>query len=448
MRGILPFAVASRKMSAVSAAQPLEKVVYLNFLRRPHQQAVHDALAKHRFACVVMHRRAGKTAGALSELVEGALGAKRPASRFGYLAPSYQQAKRIAWDSEWGIKRFTAPIPGMGYHETELRVDFPNGSRIQLGGAENIDAWRGVYWDGVVIDEPAQIDKRFWPEIIRPALSDRGGWALFIGTPQGEDYFYDLFSNARAGQDPEWSALLYRWNDTNILPASEIDSARRNMSEEAFAREYECSFTAGVEGAYYARLMDEVDRQGRVMNVRYDPRYPVRTAWDLGYGDATAIWMAQTVGNEVRLLRYIQDRGQPLRFYHEQLAKTGYSIIQDILPHDAGAHELGTGQSREETLRSLGRNPRVLPIVKKDDQIEAVRNLIPRCVFDAEGTALGRKALRHYRVDTNRRTGEGRLPLHDQWSHGADAFAQLAVGLRYASLVKKPRRVPDVRWIT
>lgn len=425
-----------------------EQVVYLNFTRRPHQEAVHEALGRHRFVATVMHRRAGKTAGSLSELVEGALGAKKPASRFGYLAPSYQQAKRIAWDSEWGIKRFTSPIPGMSYHETELRVDFPNGSRIQLGGAENIDSWRGVYWDGVVIDEPAQIDPRFWPEIIRPALSDRGGWALFIGTPSGEDYFYDLFSKARSGQDPEWAGLLYRWNDTHILPASEIESARRNMSEEAFAREYECSFTAGVEGAYYARLMDEVDRQGRVMTVRYDPRYPARTAWDLGYGDATAIWIVQSVGNEVRVLRYFEDRGQPLRHYHEFLSKTGISIIQDILPHDAGAHELGTGQSREETLRSLGRNPRVLPIVKKEDQIEAVRNLLPRCVFDGEGTSLGRKHLRHYRVDKNRRTGEGRGPLHDEHSHGADAFAQLAVGLRHASLVKRPLRKPSTAWIT
>ena len=428
-----------------AAAQPQH--IYLGFQRRPHQQAVHDALQKQRFAVAVMHRRAGKTAGALAELVEGAIGAKRPAARFGYLAPSYAQAKRIAWDSEWGVKRFTNPIPGMSYHETEMRVDFPNGSRIQLGGAENIDSWRGVYWDGVVIDEPAQMEPKFWPEVIRPALSDRQGWALFIGTPQGEDYFYDLFTRAMGNADPDWTGHLYRWNDTGVLPTSEIESARRGMSEEAFAREYECSFTAGVEGAYYARLMDEVDRQGRVQSVRCDPRYPVSTGWDLGYGDATAIWIAQTVGSEVRLLRYLEDRGQPLRHYDQLLRQTGITIGQDLLPHDAAAHELGSGASREETLRLLGRNVRVLPIIKKDDQIEAVRNLLPRCVFDAEGTAIGRKSLRHYREDRNRRTGEARRPLHDHFSHGADAFAQLAAGLRNSSLMKQKPRRPNLKWI-
>ena len=284
--------------------------IYLGFERRPHQQAVHLALKERRFAVAVMHRRAGKTAGAISELVEGALETKRPAARFGYLAPSYAQAKRIAWDSEWGVKKFTSQIPGVSYHETELRVDFPSGARIQLGGAENIDAWRGVYWDGVVIDEPAQIDGRFWPEIIRPALSDRLGWALFIGTPQGEDYFYELFVRARSGQDPEWSAHLYRWSDTNQLLPGEVESARRMMSEEAFSREYECSFTAGIDGAHYARLMDAVDRDGRVQTIRYDARYPAVSAWDLGFGDATAIWIAQQVGGEVRILRYLEDRGQ------------------------------------------------------------------------------------------------------------------------------------------
>jgi hypothetical protein len=214
------------------------------------------------------------------------------------------------------------------------------------------------------------------------------------------------------------------------------------MSPEQFAREYECSFAAGIEGSYYARALDEAAAQGRICAVRYDPRYPVITGWDLGFGDATGIWCAQPLGGEVRILRYIEDRQRKLADYHEMLLATGLKVSQDYLPHDAAAHEYISGRSREETLRSLGRMITVLPAVRKDDQIEAVRNLLPRCVFDAEGCADGLRHLRHYRVRPMSRgtlRTEGRDPLHDEHSHAADAFAQLAVGIREPARVKRAK---------
>jgi phage terminase large subunit len=196
--------------------------------------------------------------------------------------------------------------------------------------------------------------------------------------------------------------------------------------------------------------MDEVATQGRITTVRYDPRYSVVTGWDLGFGDATAIWCAQAVGGEIRILRYLEDRGRKLADYHSLLVETGLKISQDFLPHDAAAHELIAGRSREETLRSLGRPIKVLPPVRKDDQIEAVRNLIPRCVFDAEGCAEGIKHLRHFRIRPVARGGlktEGREPLHDEHSHGADAFAQLAIGIRDPNRVKRAKNKPNTNWI-
>lgn len=424
---------------------------HLEYSPRDHQRQVSDALDAHRFVVAVMHRRAGKTTGAQWRLIDSALKCPRNAPRYAYIAPSFTQAKQIAWDGDHGFKRILDPVRDLvAFNESELRVDFESGARIKLGGAENVDAWRGQYLDGVVLDEVAQMDPRFWPEVIRPCLSDRGGWALFIGTPAGEDAFFELYQRAASGTDPDWAAFRFRWQDTGVLPIHEIESARRDMSPEQFAREYECSFGAGIEGAYYARALDEAMTEGRIGVAKYDPRFPVVTGWDLGWGDATVIWCAQAVGGEIRILRCIEDRNRKLADYHEMLVATGLKISQDYLPHDAAAHEQIAGRSREETLRSLGRPVRVLPIVRKDDQIEAVRNLLPRCVFDAEGCAEGIRHLRHYRVRPVSRGAnrvEGREPLHDEHSHAADAFAQLAIGIREPSRVARKKIQPNTKWV-
>lgn len=435
----------------MTAAAVQYEHTYLGYEPRDHQRQVAEALSANRFVVAVMHRRAGKTTGAQWKLIEDALSCPRNAPRFAYIAPTFRQAKEIAWDGDHGFKRLLEPVRSVvSFNESELRVDFANGARIKLGGAENVDSWRGQYLDGVVLDEVAQMDPRFWPEVIRPCLSDRGGWALFIGTPAGEDAFYELYQRASSGSVPDWSSLRFRWQDTGVLPMHEIEQARHDMSPEQFAREYECSFSAGIEGAYYARALDEAASEGRITTVRYDPRYPVVTGWDLGYGDATVIWCAQAVGGEVRVLRCFEDRGRKLSEYHDMLVGSGYSISTDFLPHDAKAHELITGKSREETLRSLGRPIRVNPQTRKDDQIEAVRNLIPRCVFDADGCGDGIRHLRHYRVRPMSRGAlrtEGREPLHDEHSHAADAFAQLAIGIREPSRVRRAKSRPNTAWI-
>jgi hypothetical protein len=333
-------------------------------------------------------------------------------------------------------------------HETELRIDFPNGARFRLAGADNFDGLRGVYWDFIVLDEVAMMASAVWPEVIRPSLSDREGRALFIGTPDGLNHFHDLYAYAASGVDPEWRAHLYRWSDTHVLGLAEIESARRTMSEEQFAREYECSFTAAVRGSYYGRLIDAAETEGRITRVVWDPRIPVVTAWDLGWADSTAVWLAQNVGNEVRLIRYIEDTQKPLRYYAGVLKGYGYTFGQHLAPHDAAAHEMIAGASREETMRSLGFPLRVLPRVKHADQIEAVRTLLPRCVFDREACAAGIEALRNYRADLNTRTDTNRpTPLHDWSSHGASAFAQLAIGLRTATRRDRPRARPRTDWI-
>lgn len=391
---------------------------------RPHQAALHRQL--RRFNVLVAHRRFGKTVFCINELIAKAAANRHAQPRYGYVAPLLAQAKDVAWHY---LKRFTAPIPGISVSETELWVDLPNGARIRLYGADNADRLRGLYFDGIVLDEYAQMSPRVWPEIIRPMLADRQGWALFIGTPMGRNHFCALYE--QAAREADWHAQRFAASETGILPAEELAAARRAMSDQQFAQEFECSFAAGVPGAYYANLLEQAESSARIGRVPWEPRLPVLTAWDLGIDDATAIWFAQEVGREIRIIDYYEASGAGLGHYVKRLSELPYVYGDHLLPHDVEVRELSSGTTRLETLRRLGLKVRVLRQNAVEDGIEAVRNLIPRCWFDAEKCARGLDALRLYRpeFDAKRHVFSAR-PLHDWTSHAADAFRYLSAGLK------------------
>ena len=275
---------------------------------RTLQAGIHRRL--RRFSVLVCHRRFGKTVLCVNELIDHAVRSRRQRPRYAYIAPLYRQAKQVAWDY---LKHYTAPIPDRAVNETELRVDLPNGARIQLYGADNPDSLRGIYLDGAVLDEYAQMSPHLWGEVIRPALADREGWAIFIGTPKGHNEFWRKYRAARA--DPDWYAALFPASETGILPGAELDAARRDMTEEEYEQEFECSFEAAIRGAYYGRAMAEAQRAGRIRAVPHDPSLPVDTAWDLGVGDPTAIWFVQLAGAEIHLLDYYEAAGEGLDHY-------------------------------------------------------------------------------------------------------------------------------------
>jgi phage terminase large subunit len=386
---------------------------------------------RQRWGAAVCHRRAGKTVSTVNELIKAALTCPLPEPRFAYLAPFRQQAKDIAWGY---LKRFAAPIPGVEFNESELRVDLPNGGRVRLYGADNYEALRGLYYDGVVLDEFGDMDPRAWAEVIRPALSDRQGWALFIGTPKGRNHFAELLYGDADGKwcgavaDPEWWTMILKASESGLLPDAELRDARKTMSEDQYAAEYECSFDAAVVGAYYGREMQATEAEGRVTRVPWEPRVPVHTAWDLGIGDSTAIWFCQRVNREWLLIDYLENSGVGLDWYVKELNAKPYTYGECILPHDAAVKELGTGRSRVETLESLGvRRIRVMGQRRKEDSINGVRLILPQCWFDRDKTRRGAEALRNYRreYDDKRKVFHDR-PLHDWSSHPADAFAELA----------------------
>jgi len=410
----------TRKTSAVpTPALPARRL----YVPRAQQQELHDALK--RFNVLVAHRRFGKTVFAVNELIDKAIKSGKEAPRYAYLAPFYRQAKNVVWDY---LKRFTREIDDIRHHESELRCDFPNGARISLFGADFPDRLRGLYFDGIVLDEYAQMEPRIWSEIVRPALTDRLGWAVFIGTPRGRNAFWKLYDRAR--RDKDWFTAIHRASETGIIGESELAAARREMSEEEYAQEFECSFESPQAGSYYGKLMAAADSEKRIRRVPWEPTVQVTTAWDLGIGDSTAIWFCQIVGHEVRLIDYLESSGVGLDYYAKELRDRPYVYAEHLLPHDVQVQEMGTGKSRLEVLAGLGIRAKVVPQLKVDDGIQAVRALLPRCWFDAEKCARGVEALRNYRRAFDISLGNFRpTPVHDWSSHGADAFRYLAVGL-------------------
>jgi phage terminase large subunit len=403
-----------------------EASVAIEYRARPQFRAFHQR--RERFACIVAHRRAGKTVACVHDLHRGALLSQKLRPRFAYLSPFLRQSKQVAWDY---LRAAMAPARDIGanVHESELRVDYPNGGQVRLFGADNPDALRGIYLDGVVLDEYADMDPRVWSEIIRPALADRKGWAVFIGTPKGRNAFFEMWR--RAQSDAGWFSLMLKASETDLIAPEELALARRDLSEAQYAQEFECSFDAAVLGAYYGSLMRQAETDGRVSGVPYDPAALVWTAWDLGIRDATAIWFAQVIGREIRIIDYYEASGVDLGHYARELMARPYAYAGHIVPHDAQAKELGTGKSRLEVLAGLGlKGITLAPIHRIEDGINAVRVVIPRCWFDAKKCSRGLDALSLYRAEHDDKHAVLRPhPVHDWTSHAADAFRYLAMTL-------------------
>jgi hypothetical protein len=408
--------------------------VLIPYAPRPAFSAFHQR--RQRWACIVAHRRAGKTVAAINDLIRAALVCERPEPRFAYVAPFTSQAKDVAWSY---LKQYTAPIPGVAVSVSELRVDLPNGGRIRLYGADNYNRLRGIYLDGVVLDEFADMDPRAWSEVIRPALADRQGWAAFIGTPKGRNAFWELYERAEAA--PDWFALRLKASQTGLLAPAELAALKAELSADEYAREMETSFDAAIAGAYYAAALTTAEGEGRIGRVAHDPAAEVHAAFDLGIADATAIWLAQFVGREIRLIDYIENSGVALDWYARALRERPYLYAPLILPHDARARELGSGKSRAEMLEGLGFAVRIAPRIGVADGIEAVRRLLPRAWIDAARCEAGLRALRDYRErsDPKRRVALG--PLHDWTSHPADAMRYLMTAYEEPQAARKARTV-------
>lgn len=384
-----------------------------------------------RFACMVAHRRAGKTVATLNDMIIRAIlphadGLKH--RRYGYIAPFRSQAKENVWEY---LKRYAGPIIA-DKSEVDLSVTLINGSRIRLYGADNPDALRGGYFDGVVCDELGDMRPSVRTSVVSPMLADRKGWEVLIGTPKGRNAFYDAYKEGLAKPD-EWFTGIYKASDTGILDDAELEAQRRKMSRAEYAQEFECSFEAALVGAYYTEELAALDREGRLVDgLAIDPTEPIHTAWDLGHGKNMVVWAFQSLRNRINILDCISVDDWYFRDYVQAVNDRGYHG-QDFVPHDIKAPDFITSRTRVEFMSEAGRKPELVGNYSVDDGINAVKSTLPMCYFDISkpGVKSGVDGLRQYRQlwDDKERIYK-QIPHHNWASHFADGFRYLAWGWR------------------
>lgn len=391
---------------------------------KPREQFLPFHGRQQRWACMVCHRRAGKTVSTVNEIVVRALRTGKAHARYAYIAPFYRQAKDVAWEY---LKQATEEI-AIRVRESALRVELPNGAWITLYGSDNPDAMRGLYFDGVILDEYGDCRPSLWSQVILPTLADRKGWAVFIGTPKGRNHFYQI--HKRSQEEDGWFSLTLKASESGILDQEELLEMKAQMSDEEFQQEMECDFTAAVIGTYYAATVQTMELQGRIAPriVHYDPSYVVKVACDLGRSDNTAMWFWQETPTGIHVIDYYENQGQHIDHYIEMLNGKGYRYEEIWLPHDAVAMTLATKRSTIEQMLDVGFPCRKVPRLAVQHGIDAVRKILPTLLIDQEACFAGVEALRAYSRSYNEITKAfSESPKHDWSSDGADAMRYMAL---------------------
>jgi phage terminase large subunit len=411
----------------------VEVVIKLNrFKPRDYQLPIFDAIEnkKYKRVLAILPRRAGKDICGFNLCIRAAL---EKVGVYYYIFPTYSQAKKVIWDSitNSGL-RFLDFIPEEVIHSKnsqEMKIRFVNGSLLQLVGSDNYDSLMGTNPRGVVFSEYALQDPRAY-QFIRPILAANNGWALFLSTPRGKNHLWELYNIAQNSKD--WFCYKLTVEDTHHIPLHEIAREKHEgiMSDDLIQQEYYTSFTMGVEGAYYAKYLDQMRIKGQIGIVPWEPSFKVHTAWDLGIRDSTTIIWFQTIGQTVKIIDCYENSKEGLEHYIKIVNQKPYDHGRHIAPHDIENHEFTSGMTRIEKARQLGIKFVVCEKHKVQDGIEGVRSLFAKTWIDERDCAPLLKALGNYRqkYDVQKKVYEAH-PLHDWSSHFADAMRYLAMGL-------------------
>ena len=395
-------------------------VITIPYVPREHFKALHAS--SKRWIFVVAHRRAGKTVALCNQVIRKALQNQRkfPPPRYGYIGPSFAQAKDLVWGY---YKHYTGVLPNVKVTEGDLQIILPTGAMINLyGGSAAYERMRGLYFDGVVADEYPLLNPTMLGTVVRPCLADYQGWAVISGTSNGDDHFHELKKRAEKEYD-QWELFDIPVVNTDALHPDEVSEMRKDMTADEFAREMMCSFDAPVEGSYFGEVLNDIQIAGQITGVPYDPNSLVWTCWDLGIDDETVIWFLQRCGRELHVIDYYQGTGKGLEHYVAQIKSKPYAYGAHVLPHDIKARELGTGVSRKEVLDAMLPNTFVCPMHTVEDGISATRAAIRSMWFDKVRCEAGIMALRNYHKGP---TGK---PIHNWASHPSDAIRVGCVAL-------------------
>jgi hypothetical protein len=379
-----------------------------------------------------------------------------------HMLPEAANARKAIWDAinpRTGKRRIDDAFPAgvvESRRETDMFIRFKSGATWQVVGSDNYNSLMGTPPIGITFSEFALADPHAWA-YLRPILEENGGWAAFITTPRGRNHAHGLLELART--EPDWYGEVITARDSPVFSAEQLERIHREMVAEygeddgdaLFAQEYLCSFDAPLVGAYYAKLLGEAETEGRILSdLPYDPGFRVETAWDLGYSDDTTIWWFQVLPREVRILAAEHDHGQDIPYYCSRIdavaKENGWSYGDPMkarhwVPWDAAPKTLAAaGKSIVEQAWANGVRMRLVPNLGREDGIQAVRAVLPRCWFDKDRCSSGINALRSYRRewDDDRKVFK-KTPLHSWESHYADAFRMLAIAWRQPREPEPPK---------
>jgi phage terminase large subunit len=322
----------------------------------------------------------------------------------------------------------------LGFYEiTQNSIRGKNGTEFAFVGLRNnvanIKSYEGV---DVVWVEEAQTTSRLSWNILIPTIRKQGSEIWISFNPELEtDETYQRFV---LKPPADCIQIKINWSDNPWFPETLMleKDALKERDLEAYNQVWEGLCRQSVDGAIFAKELQQAELDGRLTKVPYDATKPVHAVFDLGWADSTAIWFLQFVGMETRLIRYIEDSQKTISHYLATMQTFGYVYEKVWLPHDAENKTLAAaGRSIDDIVRAAGFKTQILPRVPILDSINAARTIFPSCYFDRDNAAEGINCLRHYRYEVDPATGQfSRSPLHDHYSHGADAFRYIALMIK------------------
>lgn len=431
----------------------MEITIPHKFQPRDYQLPIFKAFDNgYRRIVQVWHRRAGKEK---TDINITAREIFKNVGAYYYIFPTYNQGKKVLWNGadKEGI-RFLDHLP----KETRLRtvgnemfIEFKNGSTFQVIGSDNIDSIVGTNPKGVVFSEYSLQDPRAW-DFIRPILAENDGWAIFNFTPRGENHAKELLDYALTDTE-NWYVSNLTVDDTHTMKPEVLEREKKeiiakNGDDSIFRQEYYNSFSAGLSGSYYGKVMEQIEIAGKIREVPWEPQLPVNTWWDLGMDDSMSIGFFQFVGAETRVIDYIEGSGEGLAYYIRELSQKSYNYGKHYAPHDIAVRELGTGKSRLETAKSLGLEfetistdnftiKSAVPNLPIEDGRDMLRMRLNTCYFDKVKTERLVKALKAHHKDFDEVNKVYRNNAKHDWSsHGADM-------MRYWSVTPTPNNLLD-----
>ena len=394
----------------------------------PRAKMVEFHQRTQRYAFLICHRRYGKTVACIGELVIRALYTKKKNAQYAYVCPFRSQAKAVAWQYLVDMTQGIATEVKV----SELSVKLPNGAKIWLSGSDNINALRGLYLDGCVLDEFAQCRQDLLDAVIQPCLLDRKGWLVIIGTAYGRlNQFYDYYEKSK--EDEEWYHADIKVYDSGVIDPDEIERIKNAVSGPKFEQEFCNNFSAELVGTYYASIINEIETVGQVNGtVPWQPDLKVQVAFDIGRGDNTVAWFWQETPHGVHVIDFYTNNGEQAQHYIKMLQDKSYDYSRIHLPHDAKAKTFATNKSAlEQFMDGFADREAQISIVPKlsvEDGIEAARQLLKFTHFDYDRCYYGVECLRVYRKKWDEvNQCFMKTPLHDYSSDAADAFRYMAV---------------------